>query len=110
MSETENAAAAVATAIAKQMVPSSGRGGKRPGAGRKPGSMNRLTKENVELAKMGKSPVQFLLEVMSDPERSWKDRIDAAKAVCPYVAPRLAAIENTITVAKSHEEMLNELE
>lgn len=69
-------------------------GGKRPGAGRKPGSGNRqvlswngeLLADPATLKTM--SPLRFLLEVMRDPAASKKARMEAAKAAAPYVHGR----------------------
>ena len=74
-------------------------GGARPGAGRKPGGVNRLTAESVARAKeTGELPLDFLLRVMRGESigkeaPSLAQRIDAAKAAAPYTAPRLSAIE-----------------
>jgi hypothetical protein len=71
-------------------------GGKREGAGRKQGSVNRLSQEAIEAAtKTGELPHEFLLRVSRgetiDGEKTTFDkRIDAAKAAGPYFAPRLA--------------------
>ena len=69
-------------------------GGKRPGAGRKPGSGNRqmlnwngtLLADPAAVATM--SPLRFLLEVMRDPTATKKARMEAAKAAAPYVHGR----------------------
>lgn len=74
------------------------RGGVRPNAGRKAGSVNKRTIAHKELAARaaaeGESPLEFMLRVMrtSDDE---SQRFEAAKAAAPYVHPRLAAVEHS---------------
>lgn len=69
-------------------------GGKRPGAGRKKGAPNKASaKREAEIAKSGKTPLQFLLDRMRDTRADISERIDCAKAAAPYVHPRLASVE-----------------
>lgn len=71
-----------------------GRGGARPGAGRKKGGRNRLTEEARQIAKKtGITPLEFLLEAMQDDSLPLDKRIDAAKAAAPYVHPKLSSVE-----------------
>lgn len=42
----------------------------------------------------GVMPLDYLLAVMRDEEQAQEVRIDAAKAVLPYLHPRLAAVEH----------------
>ena len=87
------------------------RGGRRDGAGRPLGSKGKRTAEAAQMATdLGADPVQFLLLAMSDEKLNMKDRIECAKAVAPYIAPRLSAVESRVTNVKSHEEMLSELD
>lgn len=73
-------------------------GGRRPGSGRKLGTVNRMSqKAREEAAKTGELPHEFLLRVMrggkiSGHKPSFAERLDAAKAAAPFYAPRLAAI------------------
>jgi hypothetical protein len=71
------------------------RGGSRPGAGRKPGSVNKLDQEaRAKVLEGGdESPLEFLLRVMRDKGADEARRIDAAKAAAPYVHAKLASIE-----------------
>lgn len=98
--------------------PSPGRGGYRPGSGRKKNSPNRLAQEAVEKAKAtGILPHEFLLKMVRgeviyrfephpDPEQAaagvivkvvekyeMKDRKDAAIGCAPYFASKLHAVE-----------------
>ena len=67
-------------------------GGRRPGAGRPKGSRNKKTLEQVKaVEETGKTPLEYLLEIMRDKNRDADQRIDAAKAAAPYIHPRLTA-------------------
>lgn len=70
------------------------RGGFRPGAGRKKGSVNKLDQEARAkvLAGEDETPLAFLLRVMrtSDDEAR---ALDAAKAAAPYVHAKLANVD-----------------
>lgn len=83
-----------------------GRGGSRTGAGRKPGSVTKRTREIAEKAMdEGITPLEFMLQLMrSEPPEGIGDmakvghkelQFEAAKAALPYMHPRLAAIELT---------------
>lgn len=69
-------------------------GGARPGAGRKAGGANRLTREAYERAQAsGELPLDYLLRVMRDEEADEAKRIDCAKAAAPYLHPKRAPID-----------------
>lgn len=74
------------------------RGGHRPGAGRKPGALNRVSRKARETAaETGELPHEFLLRVMRGGEigghrPTFAERMDAAKAAAPYYAPRFAVV------------------
>ena len=68
-----------------------GTGGKRPGAGRKPGSKNKKVKSIVvKAAASGLMPVDYMLQVMRDEALEHNVRMDAAKNVAPYLTAKLA--------------------
>jgi hypothetical protein len=70
------------------------KGGKRPGAGRKPGSRNKRTQAIADgIAETGETPLEFMLRVMRDPAVDFPTRADMAKAAAPYVHARLASTE-----------------
>lgn len=80
------------------------RGGKRKGAGRKPGSANKRTREIANLAfAKGIMPLEYMLELLraAPPKNASEElkveiearRFEAAKAAAPYVHPRLQAVE-----------------
>lgn len=72
----------------------SGRGGRRPGSGRKPGSANKKTREIADrAAKEGLTPLEYMLQVMRDVKADDARRLDAAKSAAPYMHPRLSPSE-----------------
>lgn len=86
------------------------RGGRREGAGRKPGSATKRTREIAErAASEGITPLEYMLQVMRDENQEQSVRLDAAKAAARFVHPALAAIEANVAVS-SHEQALEELE
>lgn len=86
-------------------------GGSRVGAGRKPGGINRFSRDLLEKAvQSGKLPVDYMLEVMRDKSLDSRLRIDAAKAAAPYIHQKLSAISVDLTTpAVTHEEWLQGL-
>ncbi len=71
------------------------RGGKRQGAGRKPGSLNKRTQEIVAKAMdEGVTPLEFMLQVLRDPGKTFEDRFKAAVNAAPYMHPRLQSVEH----------------
>jgi hypothetical protein len=87
------------------------RGGKREGAGRKPGVPNTKTRELVEKVEAsGLTPLDYMLAQMRDEENAKELRMDAAKAAAPYVHARLAAIEHSGGLNLSHEDALDEFD
>lgn len=78
-------------------------GGRREGAGRKPGSTSKvMTEARVRARATGQLPHEFLLSVVRgepvDGRRpSLDQRIDAAKASAPFYAPKMATSEVTLT-------------
>ena len=64
-------------------------GGKREGAGRPKGSLNRRTKEAIAAASDGLSPLEFMLGVLRDERSSQDDRKWAAQNAAPYCHTRL---------------------
>ncbi len=73
-----------------------GRGGKRPGAGRRAGIPNKASIARQQaVAASGETPLDYMLRVMRDPASDDERRDQMAKAAAPYVHPRLAAIQHT---------------
>lgn len=68
------------------------RGGKRPGAGRKVGSLTKRTRDIAEKATAaGESPLEHLLRIMRDPTVDPDIRRASAVAAAPYCHSRLNA-------------------
>lgn len=71
-------------------------GGKRDGAGRKPGTINRTSAaKRATIAASGLTPLDYMLTVMRDTKAPADRRDDMAKAAAPYVHPKLAAVEHS---------------
>jgi BRCT domain type II-containing protein len=69
-------------------------GGRREGAGRKPGSVNKLDAEaRKKAAEGGMMPLDYLLGIMRDEDQDSRSRLDAAKAAAPYCHARLSSTE-----------------
>lgn len=86
------------------------KGGKRPGAGRKPGVPNKRTAETQEaVEKSGLTPLEYMLSVMRDVGQDEQRRLAAANMAAPYVHAKLSSIEMNATVT-NHEAALDELE
>src|SRR5262245_60540122 len=70
----------------------SNRGGARPGAGRKKGSLNRATAEaRAAAAKSGELPLEYMLRIMRDSKASNTRRDEMARTAAPYLHPKLVA-------------------
>lgn len=90
-------------------------GGKRVGAGRKVGAVNKASSEARQHAQStGELPHEFLLRVargesIDEHVPEFRDRVDAAKAAAPYFAPRLAATAVELTQkSKTAQEMTDD--
>lgn len=75
------------------------RGGKRPGSGRKKGSVTAATKRRQDVAlkalQDGTTPLEVLLEAMRDAYKEGGAMLAMpyAKEAAPYVHPKLSSIE-----------------
>lgn len=85
-------------------------GGRRPGAGRKPGSRNGFTKERLAKAEASAAAVleampeafagdahALLMTVYKDPSNPIDLRVDAAKAAIRFEKPALSNVEAKVT-------------
>jgi len=73
------------------------KGGKREGAGRRPGSLSRKSRDIAErAAKEGITPLEVMLDIMRQAHASgaFEGALEAAKGAAPYMHPRLNAIEH----------------
>lgn len=87
------------------------KGGKREGAGRKPGVPNKRTAETMAAVEAsGLTPLDYMLQILRDDQQEPVARFEAAKAAAPYVHARLAAVEHSGGIAFSHEDALAELD
>lgn len=83
-------------------------GGKRPGAGRKPGSKALATRQAIEAAGAGELPLEYMLKVMRDPNADDKRRDQMAIAAASYLHPRLSNITANFTQSKQVVDMTDE--
>lgn len=69
-------------------------GGKRNGAGRKPGQATKVNEEaRVQALEGGESPLDYMLRVMRDEGQAEDRRDDMAKAAAPYVHAKLSSVD-----------------
>ena len=103
------------------------RGGKRPNAGRKPGTVSEATQRRKDVAAealaAGVSPLDVMLTTMRS---LWGQATDAdgnlvnvgkamqanmvAKDAAPFVHPRLSSVDARLDARVSHEDVLAQLE
>jgi hypothetical protein len=100
---------------------SNGRGGRRPGAGRKAGSATKKTREIADKAvEDGITPLEFMLQIMRREPPDVEDprvlmdamamRFEAAKAAAPYMHAKLSSVEmNAKVQTRSLDEELTSL-
>ena len=87
-----------------------GNGGKREGAGRKPGIPNKVTlKREAELSIGGLMPLDHMLSVLRSEGSSAEEKAWAAEKAAPYCHPRLTAVEHSGKLTVSHEDALASL-
>lgn len=68
-------------------------GGKRPGAGRPKGAVNKRTAiQTAAIEASGMTPLEYLTSIYQDIAADEAKRLDAAKAAAPYVHAKLASI------------------
>jgi len=87
------------------------RGGKRAGAGRKPGTLTRLTREIAEKALTSTiTPLEVLLGVMREAWEANNKTLAAtyAKDAAPYCHPRLAAVAPSGKVVREVTKMTDD--
>lgn len=72
------------------------KGGKRPGAGRKPGIPNKRTQETQKaIEESGLTPLEYMLSVIRNEQEEPRIRLNAAVSAAPYVHAKLASMELT---------------
>ena len=72
------------------------RGGKRAGAGRPRGAVNKATAEaKAAVEESGETPLEYMIRVMRDPKANARRRDAMAAAAAPYVHHRLSSTEHS---------------
>jgi hypothetical protein len=75
------------------------RGGARPNAGRKLGSVSKRSTELIaDAVASGITPVEFMLEILRDESADMKRREWAAEKVAPYIHGRPAPVAHRVTI------------
>lgn len=70
------------------------KGGRRPGAGRKPNTPNKRTAElQKAVEESGMTPLDYMLSVMRNETNEPRERLTAAVSAAPYVHAKLSSIE-----------------
>lgn len=91
-------------------------GGRREGAGRKPGGVNKMSAAARERAALtGELPHELLLRVsrgenIDGHKPTFQDRVDAAKAAAPYFAPRMSTIDASVVSGSGSLESMSNAE
>jgi hypothetical protein len=63
--------------------------------GRQKGTPNKATvAKQAQIAASGLTPLDFMLAVLRDEEKSFDARMDAAKAAAPYCHPKRAPVDS----------------
>lgn len=75
------------------------RGGRRPGAGRKPGSVTKRSREIAEAFHNdnGLTPLAYMVGVLRQTEVFDQERFAAAKEAAPYIHAKLAAVDANVS-------------
>lgn len=69
------------------------KGGKREGAGRKPGKRNKETVERqAAVAASGLTPLDYMLSILRDGDAKPSERFAAANAAAPYCHAKLQSV------------------
>ena len=79
-----------------------GWGGRRTGAGRKPGSVIKRTRAVIDGALAeGISPLDYMIAVMRDPNADQRRRDEMARSAAPFVHPRLSTVDASVDATAS---------
>jgi hypothetical protein len=71
-----------------------GKGGKRPGAGRPKGAINKVSKaERERYAAEGELPLDYMMRIMRDSRYPKARRDEMAKSAAPYFHAKLSSVE-----------------
>lgn len=69
-----------------------GHGGARKGAGRRIGAKAAVTREAIERAGAGETPLEYMLRVMRDAQQPDERRDRMAMGAAPYMHPRAVEV------------------
>ena len=61
-------------------------------AGRPKGAPNKKSRINLLAAKYDLKPLDYMLEILNDPDQDQSARMDAAKSAAPYIHARLQSV------------------
>lgn len=78
--------------------------------GRKKGTPNKKAVDLAKVAAEGITPLEYMLNIMRDPNADPSRRDHMAKAAAPYIHPKLGAIEHSGGLTFSHEDALGKLD
>jgi hypothetical protein len=71
-------------------------GGRRPGAGRKPGKKNTRSQEIANQQRAGGiTPLEYMLKILRDEDQTPAARMEAAQSAAPFMHSRLQSIQHT---------------
>jgi hypothetical protein len=71
-------------------------GGRRPGAGRKPGKKNTRSQEIANQQRAGGiTPLEYMLQILRDEKETPEVRMEAAQSAAPFMHSRLQSIQHT---------------
>ena len=89
-----------------------GKGGSRPNSGRKPwdGEEFKVATARYIESRYKDTPLDYLLNEMTNTRNTKAVRIDCAKAALPYCHPRLAHLHMTGRVEHTHEKWLDSID
>jgi hypothetical protein len=83
-------------------------GGYRPGAGRKPGSMNKKTADVIEkLAQLKFDPIEAMARIAMNKKATLELRGRMAAELAQYIAPKRRATEHSGAINLVEEAILN---
>lgn len=70
------------------------KGGRRPDAGRPPGSRNkRSVQQEEKIRESGQTPLEYLVSIYQDEKQPGRMRLEAARSAAPFVHSKLSAVD-----------------
>jgi hypothetical protein len=77
--------------------------------GRPKGSMNKKSRINIVAAHYDLKPLDHMMTVLNDEDKSDAERMDAAKSAAPYIHPRLAQTQLEVTGDITYDKIEREI-